>query len=165
MLRVHWNFFTVLKWQQENLVVMAKYSHCMQGHQLDSNPYGAYMIIFCFMMKGVFEHIGRPFTAYGQNKKKSLLHGQNLHFEYLDSQNLLRCLCMSLNLIYFLLEEFFARNLRTLLHRKMLQRIQIEAAVLTISKGCTLGRAESSSLWLCLLEKPSNRTHLSMFWM
>lgn len=87
-----------------------------------------YMVIFCFMVKGVFEHIGRPFTAYGQNKKNPCCHGWDLHFEYSDSQNLLRCLCMSLNLIYFLREEFLANSLCTLLRRKMFQRIQLYRA-------------------------------------
>ena len=163
-MRVCGNFFKSLKWQQENLVVMTRSSHCMQGNQLGSDPYGVIYGNFLFC-DGVFEHIGRPSTAYGQNKKNPCCHSWNLHFKYLDSQNLLRCLCMSLNLIYFLLEEFLANSSCTLLHRKMLQRIQIEAAVPSIPKGCALGRAESSSLWLCLFEKPSSRTQLSMFCM
>lgn len=113
---------------------------------------------------GESECIVRPFTAYGQNKKNPSSQCWNLHFEYSDSYNLLRCLCLSLSLnLIYVPEEFLANNLHTLLHRKMLQRIQIEAAVPSIPKGCALERAKTLSMWLCLFEKSSYHTSCPRF--
>lgn len=39
-----------------------------------------YMVIFCFVVKGVFEHIGRPFNSIWSKQKESLLSWLKLAF-------------------------------------------------------------------------------------